>query len=467
MIERMDYQPQLKILCEVVARQAAKIATLETEKAALLKHVAELKAENEQLREQVGEMQRAASKAESAKRVFTKPSRPKRPEGQPRKKRAINHARKREKATRYVDHYVDRCRGCGCALRGGSVKRSRQVLHIPLLPVEVIEHRFYERRCPLCGRREVPGAEVLQGEVIGKHRVSVQTMAIIATLREVGRLPDATVQWILETFFGLRLSGGEIVAILHDVADQAQGLVADIEQRLRNSPVVHADETVWRENGQNGYFWFSGNPVCCRLWYRPSRSGDVILEMLGEDFAGTLVSDFYSAYGRLLGQHQRCWIHLLRAIHDLKLKYPDNVLIENWAQTVHAIFLDAVQHAERLRDAPPAQRTQAQRQYEQRLMACCQPHLEQAAPQTVLCKRVQRFLPELFVFVADPRVPPDNNAAERGVRPMAVSRKISGGTRSSRGSATKGTLSSIYGTWRLQSRNPFSACLDLLHSPQV
>ena len=431
----------------------------------MLERVAALEAENARLRQQVEEMERAASKAESAKRVFTKPNRPKRPEGQPRKQRAINHARRREKATRYVDHSIDRCRGCGCELRGGSVKRTRQVLHISLLAAEVIEHRFYERRCPRCGKREVPGAEVLQGEVIGKHRVSVQTMAIIATMREVGRLPDATVQWVLETFFGLRLSCGEIAAIPQDVADQAQGLVAHIGQSLRHSPVVHADETVWRENGQNGYFWFYGNEEFSRVLYRPSRSGDVVLEMLGEDFAGTLVSDFYSAYSRLPGSHQRCWVHLLRAIYDLKLKYPDDVLLENWAQTVHAVYLDAVQHAQRLREASPAQRTQAQHQYEQRLIACCQPYLTQAVPQTVLCKRVERFLPELFVFVADPRVPPGNNAAERGVRPIAVSRKISGGTRSPRESATKATLASIYGTWRLQDQNPFSACLDLLHSP--
>ena len=34
-----------------------------------------------------------------------------------------------------------------------------------------------------------------------------------------------------------------------------------------------------------------------------------------------------------------------------------------------------------------------------------------------------RFKPELFVFVEDPRVPSDNNAAERANRPLAVGRK--------------------------------------------
>ena len=43
-------------------------------------------------------------------------------------------------------------------------------------------------------------------------------------------------------------------------------------------------------------------------------------------------------------------------------------------------------------------------------------------------------MPELFTFVADPRVSADNNAAERSLCPPVVNRKISGGTRSEQGS---------------------------------
>ena len=56
---------------------------------------------------------------------------------------------------------------------------------------------------------------------------------------------------------------------------------------------------------------------------------------------------------------------------------------------------------------------------------------------------VERFLPELFTFVAEPRASADNNAAERSLRPPVVSRKISGGTRSERGSETKSILASF------------------------
>jgi transposase len=50
---------------------------------------------------------------------------------------------------------------------------------------------------------------------------------------------------------------------------------------------------------------------------------------------------------------------------------------------------------------------------------------------------------ELFVFVADPEVPPENNAAERSLRYVVTSRKISGGTRSEQGTYSRPVLSMV------------------------
>ena len=48
--------------------------------------------------------------------------------------------------------------------------------------------------------------------------------------------------------------------------------------------------------------------------------------------------------------------------------------------------------------------------------------------------------------MAEPDVPSDNNPAERSLRHVVISRKISGGTRSERGTESKMTLASIFGT---------------------
>ena len=88
------------------------------------------------------------------------------------------------------------------------------------------------------------------------------------------------------------------------------------------------------------------------------------------------------------------------------------------------------------------------------------------AVQARLCRRIENHIKELFVCVGQPEVPPDNNAAERSLRPVVTSRKISGGTRSIQGTDTKMTLASIFGTWRVQGFNPLTACRQLLTSPQ-
>jgi hypothetical protein len=213
--------------------------------------------------------------------AWVKPKRSKRT-GKPRKKRTSSYGRKRSKPTRQVIHAVETCRQCGCRLKGGSVKRTREVLHIPLVPAEVVEHVFVERRCPLCNLRQTPGAEVLRGEVLGQHRVSLQTMAIITALREEGRLPIGVIQWFLQALYGLELSQGEIVAILHAVAAHGRGCVDEIRQELRTSPVVHGDETGWREDGQNGYFWSFSTPQVSYFEYRHSRAGQVVEDIMGQ-----------------------------------------------------------------------------------------------------------------------------------------------------------------------------------------
>ena len=117
---------------------------------------------------------------------------------------------------------------------------------------------------------------------------------------------------------------------------------------------------------------------------------------------------------------------------------------------------------------PDKQRRTAQLALERRLLALCRPFLDDSlAVQARLCRRVERHIKELFVFVAQPEAPPDNNAAGRSLRPVVISRKISGGTRSERGTDTKMTLASLFGTWRAQGLNSLLACRELLVSPQV
>jgi transposase len=388
------------------------------------------------------------------------PARPPRP----RQRRAHNCARRRAPPTARIVHALAHCPTCGTGLAGGSVHRTREVIEVVCPPVRVVEHVYLARQCPQCRRRCVPPPG-LAGQVLGRQRLGIGAVSLIATLREEGRLPIATIQWYLRTVHRLRLSQGAIVDVLRQVAHRGRPAVATLREQIRASPVVNADETGWREAGRNGYVWTFSTPTA-RYFVRRGRHKAVVDEVLGAQFDGVLVSDFYAAYHHYEGVKQRCWTHLLREIHELTALYPDDARVQAWAAEVHAVYAQA--KAFSATDPPARERQWARRRFEQGLLGLCQPYLtDPTAPQRSLCARIERHLAELFVFVVEPGVPADNNAAERSLRHLVTSRKISGGTRSAEGTDAKMVLSSLFGTWRAQGLNPFVACRQLLGSPQV
>jgi transposase len=105
-------------------------------------------------------------------------------------------------------------------------------------------------------------------------------------------------------------------------------------------------------------------------------------------------------------------------------------------------------------------RKRQRRRFEARLLELATPY--PTAPQRVLAQRIERYGHEMFTFVEDPRIPPENNAAERAVRPAVIARKVSGGSRSDDGTKTRMTLMSLFGTWLLRGLDGVEACRALL-----
>ena len=438
----------------------------------LIDIITRLQAANALLEQRIAQLEGQAKSQNSRRMPGLKPKadgKPAQPK-KPRRARRQGFARTRMTPTHRVEHAVEQCPGCGTQLSGGWTQRTREVIDLPQVPAEVTEHVYLARACPICQRRCIPKAQS-KGVAAGKQRLGVNLLSLIAALREEARLPVRTIQWYLETVHGLHLSLGAIVGATRKVAGQAQRELAGILERIRGSPVVHADETGWREDGNNGYVWTFSTPTE-RYFLRRGRDKTVVDEVLGEEFAGVLVGDFYAAYHHYDGPKQRCWAHLLRDIHDLRVLHPKDRRLVRWARAVNRLYRLAADFT-----GPSAKQGRTARlALEKRLLALRQPYLDDpSAAQSKLCRRISnhiKSLPrtgygELFVFVAEPEVPPDNNAAERNLRHLVVSRKISGGTRSHQGTDTKMTLASIFGTWRAQGLNPLSACRQLLSSPQL
>lgn len=437
----------------------------------------ELREQNQRLQEQLdGALQQIEELKKKGKEppAFVKANVKKTQQNKPRKKRKPEHnkARKRETPTQIQEHLIQTCPDCQEQLTGMTVSRRRQLIELPAPPpVEVTEYQVYKGWCSHCQKWHEAPFRLPEGQVMGQGRLGVRISTVIAYLRTVMRLPIRQVQSYLQTLHGLRVSVGEIVEIGHRMRKQSAGALQALKDEIRASPASQADETSWREDGHNGYIWSVNTPTIRYYEYHQSRAGKIVTELVGENYQGVLGSDFYAGYNAHLGLHQRCWVHFLRDVHDLKKRHPTNQDLLTWSKKVKDIYDRAVASVGPDPALPPAKQEAArraqQRAFEQELWAVCAPYAHTKAPMHTLCERVERFLPELFVFVAIPGVPAHNNLAERSVRPLVIARKISGGTRSPEGSNTRMALFSLFGTWLAQGLDPFSQCLSLLSQPSL
>ena len=137
-------------------------------------------------------------------------------EKQTRKPRPHGFARQRMTPTQRVAHAVESCPDCGTRLSGGWTHRTREVIDLPVVPVQVTGHVFIARTCPVCEKRRVPKVD-LGGVALGKQRLGVNLLSLMATLR-----PD-----------GGPAGGGEAALPHHPVVSADRPPVAPLRRRHR------------------------------------------------------------------------------------------------------------------------------------------------------------------------------------------------------------------------------------------
>lgn len=196
--------------------------------------------------------------------AFVKANKSKAPEEQKkaRKKRDAKHnrARARSHPTQFVEHRLVQCPSCELRLGGITLARVREVIDIPPpASVEVTHHRIYKGWCSGCQQWHEAPVD-LHEQVLGHGRIGVRLSSVIATLHTVMRLPIRQIRELLHSLHGFEVSIGEMVEILHRIKEHAQPVLDDLKRTIGASPAVQADETGWREDGENGSIWSVSTP---------------------------------------------------------------------------------------------------------------------------------------------------------------------------------------------------------------
>ena len=135
-------------------------------------------------------------------------------------------------------------------------------------------------------------------------------------------LPGNKIKQLFKDLCGLKISEGSTTQAFQRLASWLKVETGVVQEALRASPFIHMDETGWKVNGANHWLWAMVNERLALYDIQPSRGSKVARALLGENFKGTLITDFYSAYNKLGSKHQKCLVHLFREMRQLKERDP-------------------------------------------------------------------------------------------------------------------------------------------------
>jgi transposase len=242
---------------------------------------------------------------------------------------------------------------------------------------------------------------------------------------------------LLRETCGLEIATGTLTNLCQKVAQSLQPLYAELLRQIPRQTNVHVDETSHRENGQMQWIWVFRAPFFTLFHIDPTRKTDVLDQVLGDDFAGTVTSDYYAAYRKYLKAHpladaQFCLSHLVRDVRFLET-LPDEADRQFAAKLLPELKdLFRLWHTREEVTDEAAFRTALIAQGEQVERVAIEQAPDTRASRK-LAKRFRKHGKQYLRFTRVPGLQPTNNAAEQAIRYMVIDRHVTQGTRSPRG----------------------------------
>jgi transposase len=332
------------------------------------------------------------------------------------------------------------CSACGLAFEPFPGTEDSEILEI-----EVKAHR---RRCrrrryrPSCSCGVHPGIVTAPAapRVIPKNNlgVSVWVEILLDKFRSYNPTHRLLDDW---RSLGLNLPSGTVTDGLQKLGPLFKPVYQSLIEHIRKQKHWHGDETRWlvfaKKEGKVGHRWMlwviHSQEVAVYL-LDPTRAHEVPEKALGPTAEGIMSVDRYSAYKAMEQVKQGkivlafCWAHVRRDFLEVARSWPEH---QEWGLAwVARIGLLYKYNKERVQELQkPALfkvKDEQLRQHIREMAEQRDKELSDARTHTAR-RKVLESLNEhwggLTVFVDNPRVPPDNNQAERDLRGPVVGRK--------------------------------------------
>jgi hypothetical protein len=287
------------------------------------------------------------------------------------------------------------------------------------------------------------------------------------------QIPYRKVQHILCDLFGMPLVPASAMAFDRQATRRGLPLYEELGAMLKSTDSAYADETSWRENGRGRYLWFGGNEHVA-VYQIADRTSDSAVQLLGDDFDGTLITDAYAAYNAVNAtRRQTCWAHIAtrakEILQQIQLTRP-SIAVPQAVAFCHRLKKFASRLCDlgrrlRKRKLSRAKARAMIPSLERQLKRFADQSLDYPPAETLRDRIMNKDHDKLFTFLRVPDVDPTNNHAERSLRFLVIMRKISFGTRSEAGSLSHSVLTSLLETAKRQGKDRIAFLVTLLTEP--
>ena len=425
-----------------------------------------------QLEEKLNQNSQNSSKPPSSD-GFSKPTKGK---SQPKQRKRVTPSKQPRQARKLLPfeccdevHEVvpEVCSWCGAPLRGRDCHPHRhQVVELPPIVPRVTEYRLHQLSCEHCSC--VTRASLPVG--VSPLGYGERLTAVVALLSGTYRQSHRQVCQLMEDLFGVQVSRGGVGRLRQEMSAAVSEAVAAAKSYVQVQGMLNCDETGFPQGnrdglnpkGAKGWLWVLMTPLVCFFEVVLSRSQATAKALIGETFAGIVISDRYGAYSWIeLDQWQLCWAHLKRDLQAIaersgasreigeSLLRRERRLFQWWHRVrdgtlSHSTFIDCVNH---LRAGFKAELEEAA------ALPIAKGEKTPLAKTVRTCRKLLKVEPALWTFVYHPGIEPTNNAAERALRPAVIWRRTSFGSQSQAGSQFVARMLTVTASLKAQNRD--------------
>ena len=336
-----------------------------------------------------------------------------------------------------------RCPHCNALLPKETREvRSRHVIDIKLISRVITTrydiHRKYCSQCKKIVEPEVTAA-------LPHARFGICLMLLVMYLRLGLRLPCNKVCEFFRDMHNLHISEGEIVNILRQLVVAFGDYYTHLEKLVKLARVKHSDTTSWRINGRNYVAWVFIAVGVVIYKIRKSNNHKAGLAFLNKQNGNVLVVDRLSAM-RLFAKKagfllQLCWSHILQDSKQLAEQFGAE------GRYIHRTLKEIYALAKGLNHKGTPEMVE---QLKAEVFQLTLRHYNHSITRKFVNNLYYRDGDDLFRFVTDSDIDPTNNISERELRALVIIRKISNGSRSTRGANATAMLLSIIQTLRFK-----------------